>query len=47
MEDNYLFYNEYEEFYKMSKTSKAFEKFCKKAVIGDIEYEDRPCCNVC
>lgn len=34
-----LFYNEYENFYTMTKSSSAFKKFCEKA-FGKADYSD-------
>ncbi len=39
MEDNYLFYNEYEAFYQMAKTSRAFRCFCQDAFGMDFSQD--------
>ncbi len=39
MEETYLFYNEYEEFYEMAKTSEAFKQFCKNAFGADFSQD--------
>ncbi len=39
METNHLFYNEYEEFYKMANTSKTFGMFCKNAFGKDFSQD--------
>lgn len=39
METNYLFYNEYEEFYRMARTSNAFKVFCQNAFGMDFSQD--------